>query len=162
MLDHSGPTVFTPGMRIRVAVIAIAVAALSCAGGRGDVHEARRAKDGPAAVLAHIIDMANRDRLEEVSSSIVYTLVADFDENLRARGTDDWTRDGKRAFWKLLTREQSVREVLPGDERISGAFALVHCRLVYRDGDVMEIQAELKRGVAGNWVLIVYPAMLRR
>ncbi|HSV96714.1 MAG TPA: hypothetical protein VLM75_07250 [Spirochaetota bacterium] len=149
-------------MRIPLIIIITAVAVLSCARERSGSLRVSPVKDGPGETLVHIIDMANQNRIEEVSSSITYTLVADFDENLRVRGTDDWSQSGKRAFWNRLTRDCSIRDVLLRDERISGEFAFVRCRLVYRDGGAEDIQAEMKMTGSGNWVLFVYPAMLRR
>ncbi|MGV7929962.1 MAG: hypothetical protein AB2L13_13860 [Spirochaetota bacterium] len=161
-LDLPGLKVFTSGMRMSFILILSAVAVLSCARDRSGLPRGGAVKDGPGATLVHIIDMANRNRIEEISSSVAYTLVADFDENLRGRGTDDWTQGGKRTFWDRFTRGHSVREVHLRDERISGAFAFVRCRIVYRDGGAEEVQAEMKMGGAGKWILMVYPAMLRR
>ncbi len=154
--------VFIPSMRMRPIIILAAVAMLSCGRERCGSLRVSPAKDGPGSTLVHILGMANQNRVDEVSSSITYTLVADFDENMRVRGTDDWSPGGKKAFWNKLTRDCSIREVLLRDEKISGTFAFVRCRLVYRDGVAEDVQAEMKMTPAGSWVLIVYPGMLRR
>ena len=115
----------------------------------------------PGAALVRIIDLANRGEEEAVARLVRHTLVSDFDESLRAGGTDDWSRTAKRIFWEKLTRNGTVGKVLLRNEKISGEYALVDCDIVYLDGSREELRAEMK-SIAGRWILIVYPAMLRR
>lgn len=155
-LDPRVDRVYAWDMRLYVILALLALVAASCARQPGHT-----CGDGPAAALVRVIDIANRGREEDLARLVAYTLVADFDENLRAAGTDDWSPAGKRDFWKKLTRNRTVGRVLPRDERISGEYAFVRCDIVYLDGSREELRAELKLS-SGAWIVMVYPTMLRR
>lgn len=155
-LDQRAEKMFAVDMRLKLIMVILTLVTASCVRQSPGI-----SGGGPGAALVRIIDLANRGEEEGVARLVTYSLVADFDENLRDGGTDDWGRTAKHAFWKKLTRNGTVGTVVPRDEKISGDYALVNCDIVYRDGSRKDLRAEMKL-IAGRWILIVYPAMLRR